>query len=106
MEGYFVLDERGEPVEERDLAAWTRWFEQADRSVAHTIVTPEVSVLTTFNGVDHTTTGYPPRLFETRSSAVSSMPRKRGTARRPTRSSHTRRWWNGAASARTRLRRD
>jgi hypothetical protein len=66
MEGYFVLDERGEPVEERDFAAWTRWFEQADRSVARTVVTSDVTVLTTFSGVDHSTQGEPPRLFETR----------------------------------------
>jgi hypothetical protein len=60
------LDERGEPVEERDFAAWTRWFEQADRSVARTVVTSDVTVLTTFSGVDHSTQGEPPRLFETR----------------------------------------
>jgi hypothetical protein len=66
MEGYFVLDDGGEPVEEPDFAAWTRWFEQADRSVARTVVTPEVTVLTTFSGVDHSTQGEPPRLFETR----------------------------------------
>ena len=34
MEGYFVLNERGEPMLERDVEAWTRWFERADRSVA------------------------------------------------------------------------
>jgi hypothetical protein len=66
MEGYFVLNEHGEPVEERDFAAWTRWFEQADRSVARTVVTPEVTVLTTFCGVDNSTQATPPRLFETR----------------------------------------
>ena len=66
MEGYFVLDERGEPLEEKDFAAWTRWFEQADRSVARTVVNAEVTVLTTFSGVDHSTQGNPPRLFETR----------------------------------------
>ena len=66
MEGYFVLDEHGEPLEERDFAAWTRWFEQADRSIARTVVTPEVTVLTTFSGVDQSTQGQPPRLFETR----------------------------------------
>jgi hypothetical protein len=66
MEGYFVLDERGEPLEEKNFAAWALWFEQADRSVARTTVTPEVTVLTTFSGVDHSTQGSPPRLFETR----------------------------------------
>ena len=52
MEGYFVLDDRGEPVPERNLEAWTRWFERADRSISRTIVTPEITVLTTFRGVD------------------------------------------------------
>ena len=66
MEGYFVLNEQGEPLEEKNFAAWALWFEQADRSVARTVVTPEVTVLTTFSGVDHTTQGNPPRLFETR----------------------------------------
>jgi len=37
MEGYFVLNERGEPMLERDVEAWTRWFERADRSVARTV---------------------------------------------------------------------
>jgi hypothetical protein len=66
MEGYFVLDERGEPLAEKNFAAWAVWYEQADRSVARTTVTPEVTVLTTFSGVDHSTEGTPPRLFETR----------------------------------------
>jgi hypothetical protein len=51
MEFYFVLDERGEPLPERDIEAWTRWFERADRTIARTVVTPEVTVLTTFRGV-------------------------------------------------------
>jgi hypothetical protein len=66
MDGYFTLDERGNPSEEKDFATWARWFERADRSVARTLVTPEVTVLTTFSGVDHSTRGDPPRLFETR----------------------------------------
>lgn len=65
--GHFVLDERGEPVPEPDLEAWTRWFERADRSISRTIVTPEITVLTTFRGVvepDEATGA--PALFETR----------------------------------------
>ena len=65
MEGYFVLDDRGEPVPERNLEAWTRWFERADRSIGRTIVTPEITVLTTFRGVVDPTDGSP-ALFETR----------------------------------------
>ena len=34
--------------------------------MARTVVTSEVTVLTTFSGVDHSTQGEPPRLFETR----------------------------------------
>lgn len=75
MEGYFVLDERGEPVEERDFAAWTRWFEQADRSVARTVVTSDVTVLTTFSGVDHSTQGEPPGSSRPACSAGSWIPR-------------------------------
>ena len=67
MEGYFVLDERGEPVLERDFGAWTRWFETADRSIARTGVGPHVTVVTTFRGVGDTDeSGTTPPLFETR----------------------------------------
>jgi len=66
MNGYFVLDACGEPIEEKDFTTWTRWFEQADRSVARTAVTAEVTVLTTFSGFDHGAQGGVPRLFETR----------------------------------------
>ena len=66
MEGYFVLDNRGEPVPERDFNAWTRWFERADRSISRTIVTPEILVLTTFRGVIEPDETGDPALFETR----------------------------------------
>ena len=67
MEGYFVLNERGEPMLERDVQAWTRWFERADRSVARTVVSADVTVLTTFRGVGETDeSGQAPHLFETR----------------------------------------
>ena len=66
MNGYFVLDARGEPIEEKDFTIWTWWFEQADRSVARTDVAPQVTVLTTFSGFDPNANGGAPRLFETR----------------------------------------
>jgi hypothetical protein len=67
VEQYFVLDERGEPQPEPDAEAWTRWFERADRRIARTAVTPQVTVLTTFRGVsDAPDPDDPPRLFETR----------------------------------------
>src|SRR5438128_10457180 len=66
MEAYFVLNDRGEPILEPDLEAWFTWFERADRGVARTVVTPDVTVLTTFNGVDESPESEPPRLFESR----------------------------------------
>ena len=67
MEVYFVLDENGEPREERDLDQWQRWFEQADRGVARTAVSAEVTVLTTFRAFDELADpDAPPKLFETR----------------------------------------
>ena len=67
MEVYFVLDENGEPREERDIERWQQWFEQADRGVARTTVSPEVTVLTTFRAFDHLAApDAPPKLFETR----------------------------------------
>src|SRR5262245_17008682 len=53
MELYFVLDDRGEPVREPDVEVWSRWFAQADRSIARTVVAPNVTVLTTISGVDN-----------------------------------------------------
>ncbi len=66
VEEYFVLDEQGEPRREPDLEVWTRWFEHADRGIARTAVTPQVTVLTTFRGVNLFEPGHPPKLFETR----------------------------------------
>jgi hypothetical protein len=67
MEAYFVLDDRGEPIPEADFEAWSRWFERADRSVARGTAGPDVTVLTTFRGVDSAAAaGMPPLLFESR----------------------------------------
>ena len=63
---YFVLNDRGEPILEPNVDAWFAWFERADRGVARTVVTPDVMVLTTFNGVDELAESDPPRLFESR----------------------------------------
>jgi hypothetical protein len=62
---YFVLDEQGEPTLARDVDAWTEWFLQADRGVARTAVTPDVSVLTEFSGFDVPDEGQLPRLYTT-----------------------------------------
>jgi hypothetical protein len=67
MEGYFVLDDRGEPIQEPDLQVWTRWFERADRSVRRSVVAADVTVLTTFLGIGETSpAGEAPALFQTR----------------------------------------
>jgi hypothetical protein len=67
MELYFVLDEHGEPLRERDVEAWSRWFAHADRRIARTTVSPQVTVLTIFNGVDDVPEADSvPKLFETR----------------------------------------
>lgn len=62
-----MLDEHGDPVQEHDLEAWSRWFAQADRSVARSVVSSDVTVLTTFNGVDDVPEpDCVPKLFESR----------------------------------------
>ncbi len=67
MELYFVLDDQGEPIRERNLDAWSRWFARADRSVARSTVAPDITVLTTFNGVDDVPDSRSvPKLFECR----------------------------------------
>ena len=67
MELYFVLNEHGEPLLERDIEAWSRWFAQADRSIARSTVAPNVTVLTTFNGVGKVPEPNSiPKLFESR----------------------------------------
>jgi hypothetical protein len=67
MELYFVLNEHGEPVPERDVDAWSRWFARANRSIARSAVAPNVTVLTTFNGVyDVASPESIPKLFESR----------------------------------------
>ena len=65
MEKYFVLDERGEPLEEPDFEVWSRWFEQADRCVARTSVTRDITVLTIFSGIDVAEPGRYPFPFQT-----------------------------------------
>jgi hypothetical protein len=67
MELYFVLNEHGEPVLERDVEVWSKWFARADRSIARSTVSADVTVLTTFNGVDDVPEPDAiPRLFESR----------------------------------------
>jgi hypothetical protein len=48
-----------------DLRAWGQWFQNADRRVAYTDVTNNVSVSTVFLGMDHSFRNSAPVLFET-----------------------------------------
>lgn len=38
MNDKFILDEHGEPVRCDDLLTWAKWFESADRTVAHDLL--------------------------------------------------------------------
>jgi hypothetical protein len=66
MTAYFVLDERGEPRREMDRDAWARWFERAERGLARTVMTDQVTVVTIFIGVHAAPEHDTPLLFETR----------------------------------------
>src|SRR5262245_25475980 len=66
MEVYFVLDDRGEPRAVNDPAAWSRWQQNADCGVARTSVSPQIIVLTAFDGHDAPEYGEPPRPFSSR----------------------------------------
>ncbi len=60
----YILNEQGNPVVERDLMKWARWFELADREIARDAI-GNVTVSTVFLGLDHSFSGEPPVLFET-----------------------------------------
>ena len=54
------------PVRASSLIAWATWFEEANRTVAKTAITPSVEVSTVFLGLDYNFEGYgEPILFET-----------------------------------------
>ena len=62
--GHYILHDHT-PVPEPDTLTWARWFSTAERRVAYTEFTNEVSVSTVFLGLDHNFFGCPPLLFET-----------------------------------------
>jgi hypothetical protein len=103
MEVYFVLNDSGEPVPVNDINEWTQWCERADRSVARTVVAPDVMVLTIFNGIDEHAEngeGRSPLLFGTRVFGGRARRRRAAAAhtrRSPGRATNT--WSSGAASA-------
>jgi hypothetical protein len=54
------------PVPAEEVKTWSKWFDEADRRVAKTILEGGVFVSTVFLGVDHSWGGFgPPILFET-----------------------------------------
>lgn len=63
---YYILDADNRPVRIHDMIAWAQWFEDANRTVAWTQITSEITVSTVFLGIDHRHFGKgPPILFET-----------------------------------------
>jgi len=56
----------GTSVSVYDVLEWSKWFEIADRRIAHTQVSDDVEVSTVFLGLDHSFGGSgSPVLFET-----------------------------------------
>ena len=53
------------PVECNNVLEWAQWHENADRKVAKTVVSNEVTVSTVFLGLDYRFGDGPPLLFET-----------------------------------------
>lgn len=62
----YILNEKGEPVEEPDLLTWGKWFEDSreKRRIARTNI-GDYLVSTVFLGLDHSFGGDVPILFET-----------------------------------------
>lgn len=67
----YILDARGEPQPIDDALEWARWYETADRHVAHDMDEGDrhglrIRVSTVFLGIDHNHFGDgPPILWET-----------------------------------------
>lgn len=64
MNDKYILDEKGNPKEEKDLLTWGKWFETADRIIAKTKI-GKSEISTVFLGLDHSFGGNKPLLFET-----------------------------------------
>ena len=50
---YYTLNALGEPVGTNDAMVWARWFETANRHLAHDQLSGDVRVSTVFLGLDH-----------------------------------------------------
>lgn len=62
----YILNDKGDPIEEPNLLTWGKWFEVADRHIASDEI-EDVKVSTVFLGIDHSfeTGNHKPVLFET-----------------------------------------
>jgi len=65
MNGKYILDVNGDPVEEPDLRKWGRWFEVTENRVVAREIVGNANVSTVFLGLDHAFDGGIPILFET-----------------------------------------
>ena len=60
----YILNEKGNPVEEPDMLKWAKWFETANRRVAHEKI-GNAEISTVFLGVNHSFGCGKPVLWET-----------------------------------------
>jgi len=60
----YILNEKGNPVEEPDRLKWAKWFETANRRVAHEKI-GNAEISTVFLGVNHSFGCGKPVLWET-----------------------------------------
>lgn len=66
MNERYVLNAKGEPVEEPELMKWARWCEEgANRRLAQDKLAGGITVSTVFLGLDHSFGGSEPVLWET-----------------------------------------
>ena len=63
--GYFLLDESGDPYQVEDTIEWAKGYEKMDRIIARTSVTKDVMVSTVFLALDHSFGDGAPVLYET-----------------------------------------
>lgn len=64
MASRYAVFHEGAVIPVEDVFDWANWYEAADRQVARTPVTAEISVSTVFIGINVAFAG-PPRWFET-----------------------------------------
>lgn len=66
MSGNYILDAKGEPVEEPDVLVWAKWFDSDTRDhFASRTWVANAQVSTVFLGLDHAFGEGPPILWET-----------------------------------------